>query len=458
MVFLAINNSVMACNQLKNILYSTALFAVLTISTTQAWAQTRELGGTGSMLDGVAAIVDDGVVLKSELTLRVAVVLDNMRVSQLDAPPEQRRPLPPISVLEEQVLEQLILRQIQLQRAERFGIVVNDEMINQALTTMSQDLGLTLETLPSALASEGIDYAMYRQDTREEMILDQLQQREVYSTIVISPREMDLCLGRSTTSLAEDVDYDISHILIGLPSDASQDEVDESNAQVVDLFARLDSGEEFSQLAVTFSDGQNALEGGALGWRKGYQLPTLFADVVIGMEPGEVSDPIQSGSGFHIVRLNETRGAQTVIVDQLQVRHILLRPNEIMDNDAVQQRLAGIREQILAGDEFGPIAQSVSEDPTSAADNGDLGWVESGVFVPEFEEMLNSLEINELSEPFQTRFGWHLAEVTDSRSYDTTEEVKEQRCADQIRASKVEEERELWLRRLRDEAFVENRI
>jgi len=443
---------------LKNILYSTALFAALTISATQAWAQTRELGGTGSLLDGVAAIVDDGVVLKSELTLRVAVVVDNMRVSQAEAPPEQRRPLPPMSVLEEQVLEQLILRQIQLQRAERFGIVVNDEMLNQALTTMSQDLGLTLETLPSALASEGIDYAMYRQDTREQMILDQLQQREVYSTIVISPREMDVCLGRSTTSLAEDVDYDISHILIGLPSDATQDEVDETNAQVVDLFARLDSGEEFSQLAVTFSDGQNALEGGALGWRKGYQLPTLFADVVIGMEPGEVSDPIQSGSGFHIVRLNETRGAQTVIVDQLQVRHILLRPNEIMDNDAVQQRLAGIREQILAGDEFGPIAQSVSEDPTSAADNGDLGWVETGIFVPEFEEMLNSLEINELSEPFQTRFGWHLAEVTDSRSYDTTEEVKEQRCADQIRASKVEEERELWLRRLRDEAFVENRI
>jgi peptidyl-prolyl cis-trans isomerase SurA len=457
-VFLAINNPVIVCNQLKNILYSIALFAALTISATQAWAQTRELGGTGSLLDGVAAVVDDGVVLKSELTLRVAVVVDNMRVSQAAAPPEQRRPLPPMSVLEEQVLEQLILRQIQLQRAERFGIVVNDEMLNQALTTMSQDIGLTLETLPSALESEGIDYAMYRQDTREQMILDQLQQREVYSTIVISPREMDLCLGRSTTSLAEDVDYDISHILIGLPSDATSDEVDETNAQVEDLFARLDSGEEFSQLAVTFSDGQNALEGGALGWRKGFQLPTLFADVVIGMEPGEVSDPIQSGSGFHIVRLNETRGAQTVIVDQLQVRHILLRPNEIMDNDAVQQRLAGIREQILAGDEFGPIAQSVSEDPTSAADNGDLGWVEAGIFVPEFEEMLNSLEINELSEPFQTRFGWHLAEVTDSRSYDTTEEVKEQRCADQIRASKVEEERELWLRRLRDEAFVENRI
>jgi len=457
-VFLAIGNTAVLCKQLKNILYSATLFAALTISATQAWAQTRELGGTGSLLDGVAAIVDDGVVLKSELTLRVAVVLDNMRMAQLEAPPEQQRALPPVSMVEEQVLEQLILRQIQLQRAERFGIVVNDEMLNQALSTMSQDLGLTFESLPAALASEGIDYAMYRQDTREQMILDQLQQREVYSTIIISPREMDLCLGRSTTSLAEDVDYDISHILIGLPSDATQDEVDVANAQVADLLARLDAGEEFSQLAVTFSDGQNALEGGALGWRKGYQLPTLFADVVIGMEPEEISDPIQSGSGFHIVRLNETRGAQTVIVDQIQVRHILLVPNEIMDDDAVQQRLSGIREQILAGDDFGPIAQSISEDPASAADNGDLGWVEAGIFVPEFEEMLTSLELNELSEPFQTRYGWHLAEVTDTRSYDTTEEIKEQRCADQIRASKVEEEQELWLRRLRDEAFVENRI
>ncbi|TDJ29180.1 MAG: molecular chaperone SurA, partial [Gammaproteobacteria bacterium] len=195
-----------------------------------------------------------------------------------------------------------------------------------------------------------------------------------------------------------------------------------------------------------------------LGWRKGYQLPTLFGDIVIAMEPGEVSEPIQSGSGFHIVRLNDTRGAQVVIVDQLRVRHILLRPNEIMDADAVRQRLLGIREQILAGDEFAPIAQSVSEDPGSAAEGGDLGWVEAGVFVPEFEQMLNSLELDQLSEPFETRFGWHIAEVTDTRSYDTTEEIKEQRCADQIRASKVEEERELWLRRLRDQAFVETRL
>jgi peptidyl-prolyl cis-trans isomerase SurA len=429
------------------------------LAPSQSWSQTRELGAAGELLDGVAAVVDNGIVLTSELETRVAVVLENMRLAQRDLPLEQQRPLPPLSILEEQVLEQLILQRIQLQRAERFGIVVSDEMLNQALTSVAQDIGLTLESLPSALAAENIDYAMYRQDTREQMILDQLQQRDVYAGIIVSPREMELCLERSSTSLAEDVDYDISHILIGLPSNATQDALADANAQVAEIYARLDDGDEFSQLAITFSDGQTALEGGSLGWRKGYQLPTLFGDNVIAMEPGEVSEPIQSGSGFHIVRLNDTRGAQVIIVDQLRVRHILLRPNEIMDADAVRQRLLGIREQILAGgDDFAPIAQAVSEDPGSAAEGGDLGWVEAGVFVPEFEQMLNSLELDQLSEPFETRFGWHIAEVTDTRSYDTTEEIKEQRCADQIRASKVEEERELWLRRLRDQAFVETRI
>lgn len=458
MVFLAIRGSTIPYNQLKNILYSVTFLALLGLAANRSWSQTRELGGTGELLDGVAAVVDNGVVLKSELEMRVALVIDNMRLAQLDLPPEQRRPLPPLSVLEEQVLEQLILQQIQLQRAARFGIVVNDEMLNQALSSVAQEIGLTLEALPSALAAENIDYAMYRQDTREQMALDQLQQRDVYATIVVSPRELQLCLERSSTSLAEDVDYDISHILIGLPSNATQAAVDDATARVAEVYDRLDAGEEFSQLAITFSAGQTALEGGSLGWRKGYQLPTLFTDVVIAMESGEVSAPIQSGSGFHIVRLNETRGAQIVIVDQVRVRHILLRPNEIMDDAAVQQRLIGIREQLLAGDEFGPIARSLSEDPGSASEDGDLGWVEAGVFVPEFEEQLNSLELNELSEPFQTRFGWHLVEVTDTRTYDTTEEIKEQRCADQIRESKVEEERELWLRRLRDEAFVEYRL
>lgn len=424
----------------------------------QAWPQTRELGGQGELLDGIAAVVDSGVVLKSELDQRTRIVMANLRQSQRQAPPEQRRPLPPLSVVEGQVLDQLILRQIQLQRAERFGIEVSDEMLNQALSSIAQDNGMTLDQMPQALAAEGIDYAMFREETREQLILDQLRQRDVVARISITPREMERCLARSSSSLAEDVDYNISHILIGLSPSAGREETEAARAEVREVMEQLDNGADFAQLAITHSDGQGALEGGALGWRKGSQLPTLFADRVIAMEPGEVSEPIQSASGFHIVRLNDVRGAQPVMVDQMRVRHILMRPNEILDDATVRQRLSEIREQILAGDDFGAIAQALSEDPASAAENGDLGWVGPGTFVPEFEQKLAELEVGELSEPFRTRFGWHIAEITDKRTHDTTEEIKEQRCAEQIRESKVEEQEELWLRQIRDEAFVERRL
>jgi peptidyl-prolyl cis-trans isomerase SurA len=423
-----------------------------------AWPQTRELGGTGELLDGVAAVVDNGVVLRSELTQRLDIVMANLRDAQRQAPPGERRPLPPLSVVESQVLDQLILRQIQLQRAERFGITVSDEMLNRAVSSIAEDNGLSLDQMPAAMAAQGVDYAMYRQDTREQLVLDQLLQRDVVARISISPREMEQCLARSGASLAQDVDYNISHILVGLSAMATADEAAAARTEVEEIFSQLDGGADFAQLAIAHSDGQGALEGGSLGWRKGSQLPTVFAAAVIAMEPGEVSEPIQSGSGFHIVKLNEVRGAQPVMVDQMRVRHILLRPNEIADDATVAQRLRGIREQILGGDDFGAIAQGISEDPASAAEMGDLGWVSPGEFVPAFEQQLAELEIGELSEPFRTGFGWHIAEVTDRRNYDTTEELKQERCAEQIRASKLEEQRELWLRQIRDQAFVERRI
>ena len=433
--------------------------AAIFVAPGYAAAQTRELGSSGELLDGVAALVDEGIVLKSEFDQRVATVVENILRAQSQLPPEQRGALPPVSVVEQQVLEQLILEQIQLQRAERFGIVVGDEMLNQAIGSIAQGIGITLEQFPQALAEEGIDYAMYREDTRQNLILEQLRQREVISAIVVSPREMELCLAQSTTDLARNQEYNVSHLLIGLTSTATRDEIVRAREQVEDIYRRLDAGESFAELAITYSDGQTALEGGALGWRTGEQLPTLFVDAILSMQPGEYSQAIQSGSGFHIVRLNEVRGAQQpVIVDQQRVRHILLRPNEIMDASAVQQRLSGIREQILGGDDFATIARSVSEDPVSASDGGDLGWTEPGVFVPEFEQALAALEIGRLSEPFETRYGWHIAEITGTRTYDTTDELKEQRCVEQIRASKLEEEQQLWLRRLRDEAFVEVRL
>ena len=428
------------------------------VAAPSALTQTRELGGTGELLDGVAALVNEGVVLRSQLTQGVTTATRNLRAVQAQIPPQQRRQLPPLSVLEEQVLEQLILEEIQLQRAQSFGIIVGDDVLNQFLASAAQSNGITLEQMPAALAAEGINYAAFRQEARDQMTLDQLRQREVVTNIVVAPREMELCLARSALSASQDLDYNISHILIGIPTSATLEEIDEAQSRVDEVSQRLQDGDSFAELALTYSDAQTALEGGLLGWRKGALLPTLFADTVVVMSEGDHSEPIQSASGFHIVRLNESRGAAPVMVDQLQIRHILLEPNEVLDDSTVEQRLWGIYEQILNGDDFGAVAQSVSDDTVSATDGGDMGWVDPGGFVEEFEEVVAGLEIGELSEPFRTRFGWHIAEVLDSRSFDTTEVTKERNCVAQIRASKVEEEQALWLRRLRDEAFVEVRM
>ncbi len=423
-----------------------------------AAAQTRELGASGELLDGIAALVDEGVVLRSEFEQRVATVTDNLLRSQAQLPPEQRSALPPLSAIEEQVLEQLILEQIQLQRADRFGIIVGDEVLNQAMASIAQGVGLTLDRFPQALASEGIDYARYREETRQTLILEQLRQREVAAAIVVAPRDMQVCLAQSSTDEYLNQEYHTSHLLIGISSTATRDEIEQARERAGEIVARLDAGENFADLAITDSDGQYALEGGSLGWRRGIELPSLFADLIPDMEPGDHSEPIRSGSGFHLIRLNEVRGVQPVLQDQIRIRHILLRPTEVMDAPAVRQRLTGLRDEIIAGDDFAAIARSVSEDPVSAADGGDLGWTPGGVFVPEFEQVINTLEIGELSLPFETRYGWHIAEVLETRTHDTTDELREQQCVEQIRASKLEQEQQLWLRRLRDEAFVEVRL
>jgi len=423
-----------------------------------AAAQTRELGSTGQLLDGIAAVVDEGVVLKSELAARLDLVMRNLRDQQAQTPPGQRPQLPPMSIIEQQVLDQLVLREVQMQRAERLGIAVSDDLLNDALGRVAQNSGLSLEELPAALAAENIDYAMYREDSREDLILEQLQQRDVISRISITPRELEQCLSRSAANESDAFDYNISHILVSVPASSTPQDVEQARRRIEEIQERLEAGEDFARVAVATSHAQTALDGGSLGWRKGSQLPTLFAPVVIRMQPGDISEPIQSGAGFQIVKLNDMRGTERTMVDQVRARHILLRPNEILDDAATLQKLIGIRQQILNGDDFGAIAQSVSEDPVSAAEGGDLEWLSPGDTVPEFEEVLAELPLRTLSEPLQTRFGWHIVEVLDRRSFDTTDEVKRQNCAREIRASKAEEERELWLRRLRDQAFVDVRL
>ncbi len=431
--------------------------ATLIASGKQACAQERGLGAGGELLDGVAAVVNDGVVLKSELGERLDFVVASLRKQQEEQPADKRRALPPAAIIEQQVLEQLVLREIQLQRAKRVGINVSDDMLNEALGRVATNLGYTLEELPTVLAAQNIDYAAYREDSRQDMIIEQLQQRDVVNRISITPRELEQCLASANVSAANDFDYNVSHILISVPANATAQDIEKAKQRVEEIHSRLDSGEDFARLAVATSHAQTALDGGSLGWRKGAQLPTVFRDIVVRMKPGEYSEPIQAGSGFQIVKLNEMRGAERTMVDQLHVRHILLRPNEILDDAAVRQKLLGVRAQIVGGAEFATVARAVSEDPQSASDGGDLGWISPGDTAPDFEQAIAKLPLKQLSEPIRSRYGWHLIEVLEQRSHDITDEKKREDCGRQIRASKSEEERELWLRRLRDQTYVDLR-
>jgi peptidyl-prolyl cis-trans isomerase SurA len=423
-----------------------------------AAAQTRELASGGTLIEGIAAVVDEGVVLRSEVGMRLDLFLENFQLQQSQLPFEQRSTLPPRPVLEGQVLEQLILKEIQLQRAERIGIIIGDDILNQALAEMAANLEITLEQLPAMLAAEGVDYEMYREDSREDIIIAQLEQRDVLARIRISPRELEQCLERLEETQSDEFDYNVSHILIALSGGASRDDIAAARERAERIHAQLEAGENFAQLAIANSDTATALEGGSLGWRKGAELPTFIAEIVPTIDVGEISEVIQTGGGFNIIRLNEMRGAERIMVDQVRARHILITPNELLDDEATQQKMLGLRNQLLDGEDFATIAVANSEDTVSAADGGDLGWNEPGVFVPEFSEKMTTQEIGAISEPFRTRFGWHILEVTDRRSYDTTDDLKENRCAQQIRNSKVEEERQVWIQQLRDNAFVDIRL
>ena len=423
-----------------------------------AHAQTRELGASGELLDGIAALVDDGVVLKSEVADRIQIVAENFAASQAELPPNQRGQLPPLPVLEQQVLEQLIIEQIQLQRADRMGMQVTDDILNEVIGRVASNVGSSFENFPAWLESQGVDYLQFRDDQRRDIIITELERREVVERININPRELQQCVATSLLTEADEVEYNISHILIGFDPAGGNAAIDAAEEKVRDISRQLDQGADFAELAVSYSESQTALEGGLLGWRRGAELPTIFADDVRSLRPGEHSTPIRGGGGFHIVRLNDTRGREPEMVEQFRARHILLTPTELLDNDATRQRIEGVRDQILGGDDFGTVASAISDDDASGVDGGDLGWSVPDDFVSEFAEVLLSLEIGELSEPFETDFGWHIAEVTDKRTYDMTDELRENSCRNQIGQGKAVEESELWRQRIRNQAYVVKRI
>src|ERR1700756_1762091 len=297
-----------------------------------AQAQTRELATKGELLDRVAAIVNDGVVLNSELDAQVEVIGDRLRQQKLELPPQ--------NVLRQQVLERLVLQEIQMQRANRAGIKVSDEQVNAALQDVARRNGLTLSQLPDALARQGEDYAAYREDLRKEITLSLLRQRDVLQRISVTPREIDTFLEKQAKTPSERSEYNVSHILIAVAQEASPAQLEQAGKRASEVYQRAKAGEDFAKLAVAYSSSQTALEGGALGWRKGSELPTFLTDVVARLKPGEVSDPLRTPTGYHVIRLNEVRGAAAATVeDQVHVRHILMKTNELADDATVRQKL-----------------------------------------------------------------------------------------------------------------------
>jgi peptidyl-prolyl cis-trans isomerase SurA len=423
------------------------LFAALALATAPL-ALADELSSTGEFLDGVIAIVDDGVVLKSQLDEQMTLILHRAEAENI--------PLPPAAELREQLIERLIVTEVQLQRADRIGVHVSDQMVNEAIGRIAQQNGVSFEDMPATLAADGVEYAKFRRDLHDEITLDQLRRADVGRRIAVSPREIEHCIADLEDNVAINSDYNLSNVTISLSESASAADIDEAMAEANLILERIADGADFAALAIRYSDAQNALDGGALGWLKGEQLPTLYTDVVATMQAGDVSEPIRTSSSLHIIKVNDMRSAvQKSQVDQVFVRHILVTPNEIIDSETAQQRLNDTLERLAEGEEFAELAKLISDDPGSANNGGEMDWSGPGTFVPEFEEVVNATEIGGISEPFESRFGWHIVEVMDRRVYDNTEDLKETNCVAKIRNGKMEEETQLWVQRLRDEAYVD---
>jgi peptidyl-prolyl cis-trans isomerase SurA len=435
---------------MRKVIQGCAILIAQMLWLSPSYAQTRDISVHGDLLDRIAAIVNDGLVLKSELDAQMESVQKRLM--------EQKVELPSQNVLQQQVLDRLIVQEIQLQRAKHVGLTITDEQLNGALQEIAARNKIPFDQLPTALAAQGVDYKAYRESMRKELTLSTLRQRDVIAHINVSPHELEQYLEHEQNAAAND-EFNVSHILLSLPAAATPTQLEEISHKAQDVASRAGKGEDFGQLALVNSNSQTALDGGQLGWRKGSQLPQFILDLVVKMKPGDVSAPVRTPSGYHIVKLNERRsGEAPVIINQIHVRHILMKPNELDDDATVREKLAKLRERILKGEDFAGIASTSSEDPGSAPDGGDLGWSGPGTFVPEFDKSIADLKPNEISEPFKTRYGWHIVQMLGTRTYDSTDDVRRQKAFAAIRESKADEETELWLRRLRDDAFVETKM
>lgn len=401
-------------------------------------------------VDEIIAIVDDDIIVRSELESEIIKIVTQLR--------QQEQRLPARSVLEKQVLGRLIIKKLQLAAAARVGITASEDIVAQAINNIARNNNLSLSEFRQTLEQGGISFRTFRKGIQEEIIMQRLQDQEVRRHVRITDQEVDAYIARQASSVGDRSAYQLQHILIATPEAASPEQMQRAHERAESIVASLRSGAEFADIAITESDGQQALEGGDLGWRKANQLPTLFVDLVINMERGEISDPIRTASGYHIIRLKDYKGGERKIITQSKVRHILISTNEVTSNSDAKTRLEQLRQRILGGDDFAALARSHSDDKASAIKGGDLGWITPGALLPRFEEEIDKLAPGELTEPFRTEFGWHLAQLTERRQHDSTTEIQKAEARKAISNRKTAEEGELYLRRLKDEAYIDIRL
>lgn len=423
---------------------------LLIAQTVFAEATAQDSGPQNYSLNQIAAVVNGDVILVSELDAAVKNV-----VTQLDKKGTQ---LPEGRALSKQVLERLIVDTLQMQIAERNGLSVDDKLLNEEIQALAKENGVSLTDFRNILEKEGYSYATFREDIRDKLVIQEVRRQMVANRIKVSDQEVDNLLDSLEASGLGDVKYHFAHIMVAIPEAPGADEINAAKLRASNILTRLREGGDFEQIAITESDGQNALEGGDLGWRAIGQIPSLFTDTAKNIQPGEVSDLIQSSGGIHIIKLIEKKGGERHLVNQTRVRHILIKTDTVNSDDDVRIRLEQLEIRLKGGEDFATLARSNSQDTLSALKGGDLGWTSQGETVPRFEEAMNKLAIGEISKPVKSQFGWHLIQVLERREYDSTDEFQRAKAKRLIQTRKYDEELFLWLRRLRDESYVEYRL
>lgn len=410
---------------------------------TSATAQVRPL-------DRIVAIVDNDVIMQSQLDQRLREVQQTIE--------KRGAEMPPRDVMQQQVLERLITENLQLQIGERSGIRISDEELNQAMGTIAQRNNMSLHQFRNALEADGLSLETAREQIRREMVISRVRQRRIADRVQVSNQEVANFLASDLGKLQLSEEYRLANILIPVPESSDSDTIQAAEKAAADTYQQLQQGADFARLAVSRSASENALEGGDMGWRKAAQLPPPFDTQVRELAVGEVTQPVRTPPGFIILKLLDKRGGDTQVRDEVHVRHILIKPSQIRSEAESRRLIERLRDRIESGEDFAELARNFSEDPGSALNGGDLNWIDPSSLVPEFREVMANSANGELSQPFQSPFGWHILEVLGRRATDASEEYREQQALNLLRNRKYDEELQAWLRQIRDEAYVEVKL